>query len=50
MSSDFELFDKALAQFEQIQIDNNSHNISKSCCHPDVIQENGIISCVVCGE
>jgi len=51
MTSNFDLFDQALAQFEQIQIDNKPNNIlSNSCCHPDIIQENGILSCIVCGE
>lgn len=56
--SEFELFEEALAKYEtnnKIQ-DDDDENLSLSeetnivCSHCDIIDENGIISCLECGE
>ena len=45
--SEFELFEKALEKFENISIhDNHEQNICQKCKHKDIINENGIISCL----
>ena len=50
--SEFELFDEALEKFENISI--IDEKVTKDCCqkceHKELINENGIISCLECGE
>jgi transcription initiation factor TFIIIB Brf1 subunit/transcription initiation factor TFIIB len=49
--TDFELFEQALATYEKIQTEeSDTEEEEKTCCHPDIINENGIISCLECGE
>ncbi len=50
--SEFELFDKALEKFENISI--TDAKVTEDCCqkceHKEIINENGIVSCLECGE
>jgi len=49
--SEFELFEQALATYEQIKTQNIESNCGDIICyHNDIINENGIISCLDCGE
>jgi transcription initiation factor TFIIIB Brf1 subunit/transcription initiation factor TFIIB len=52
--SDFKLFEQALNEYENTTpseySDDEDDNITKSCPHSDVVNENGIITCVDCGE
>jgi transcription initiation factor TFIIIB Brf1 subunit/transcription initiation factor TFIIB len=53
--SDFTLFEQALAQYETIKPETNdelktTEDNTEKCCHSDSIEENGVISCVECGE
>ena len=51
MSTEFELFEQALATYEQTQNTNQEkQECSEICYHNNIINENGIISCVECGE
>ena len=51
MSTEFELFEQALATYEQTQnINQEKQECSGICYHNNIINENGIISCVECGE
>jgi transcription initiation factor TFIIIB Brf1 subunit/transcription initiation factor TFIIB len=51
--SDFKLFEQALNEYENTtssEYSDDDENIPKSCLHSDVVNENGIITCVDCGE
>jgi transcription initiation factor TFIIIB Brf1 subunit/transcription initiation factor TFIIB len=48
--SEFELFEEALAKYEEIQCEKKSKCDKNICHHNDIINENGIISCLDCGE
>ena len=49
--TEFELFEQALATYEnRIKINNIELNHCDKCYHNDIINENGIISCLDCGE
>ena len=53
--SEFELFEKALEKFETITIIEPEYSVSeeikcKKCEHKDIINENGVVSCLECGE
>jgi transcription initiation factor TFIIIB Brf1 subunit/transcription initiation factor TFIIB len=51
--SEFELFEKALEKFENITLTDeqtDEETCCKKCEHKDIINENGIISCLECGE
>jgi transcription initiation factor TFIIIB Brf1 subunit/transcription initiation factor TFIIB len=51
--SDFKLFEQALNEYENTtspEYSDEDENIPKSCIHSDVVNENGIITCVDCGE
>jgi transcription initiation factor TFIIIB Brf1 subunit/transcription initiation factor TFIIB len=51
MTTEIELFEKALAQYEKtIKTETETKTETNSCCHNDLINENGILSCVECGE
>jgi transcription initiation factor TFIIIB Brf1 subunit/transcription initiation factor TFIIB len=51
MSTEFELFEQALATYEQTQSTSEKNKeCSGICYHHKIINENGIISCVECGE
>lgn len=51
MSTEFELFEQALATYEQTQsASEKNKECSGICYHHNIINENGIISCVECGE
>lgn len=49
MANEFELFEQALAEYEKTQIKSKIEN-KETCYHNDIINENGILSCVECGE
>jgi|TARA_B100001094_G_C18163642_1_gene790751 transcription initiation factor TFIIIB Brf1 subunit/transcription initiation factor TFIIB len=49
--SDFALFEQALAEYETTKSpDKKEDKCSGKCCHNETITENGIISCLECGE
>ena len=49
--SDFALFEQALAEYETTKSpDKKEDKCSGKCCHSETISENGIISCLECGE
>ena len=49
--SDFALFEQALAQYETTKSpEKKQEKCSNKCCHNETITENGIISCLECGE
>lgn len=54
--TDFTLFDQVLTEYEQIQSSgqegllDNKEKKEISCDHSNVMNENGIISCIECGE
>lgn len=51
--SEFELFEQALAEYEtnKISTEESTENQDKYVClHCDLVDENGIISCLECGE
>jgi transcription initiation factor TFIIIB Brf1 subunit/transcription initiation factor TFIIB len=48
--TDFELFEQALATYEQNKIDNLEYECKIKCSHNDIINENGILNCLECGE
>jgi transcription initiation factor TFIIIB Brf1 subunit/transcription initiation factor TFIIB len=48
--SEFELFNQALAVYESQKIDIIKTVEKNVCCHNDIITENGIVSCLDCGE
>ena len=53
--SEFTLFEEALAEYEcnKLSAQVNNVKITKNtagCCHNEIITENGVISCLECGE
>lgn len=51
MTTEFELFEQALAQYENTTKIETKEEIKEDICyHNDLINENGILSCVLCGE
>ena len=53
MLEQFELFDEALATYEnnnETIKENNKKVLENKCCHNEIVTENGIISCLECGE
>lgn len=49
MMNEFDLFEQALHKYEN-NITTPMHNHSKICKHTDTVSENGITSCLDCGE
>jgi transcription initiation factor TFIIIB Brf1 subunit/transcription initiation factor TFIIB len=51
MTTEFELFEQALAQYENTTKEEIKEETKEDICyHNDLINENGILSCVLCGE
>ena len=51
--SEFELFEQAMCTYEEKQLKNQNvkeKTCNSSCFHEDIINENGIMSCLNCGE
>jgi transcription initiation factor TFIIIB Brf1 subunit/transcription initiation factor TFIIB len=48
--SEFDLFDKALEVYQITKTKNNTLKNCKICTHIDKVDENGIVSCLDCGE
>ena len=48
--SDFTLFEEALVEYKTTKQSEQSNQEICKCCHLDVVTENGITSCVDCGE
>ena len=48
--TDFALFEKALAEYKITKNQNEDINNKSNCKHTDIVKENGITSCLECGE
>lgn len=47
---EFDLFEKALKAYEFTKTENNTLTQNNPCKHVDKVEENGIVSCLDCGE